>query len=47
MSEFIHMGGYAGYVWGSFGAAAVVFIWNLLVPVLRRNEILKELASDD
>lgn len=47
MSEFINMGGYAAFVWGSFGTAAVVFIWNLLTPRLRRNEILKELSSEE
>jgi heme exporter protein CcmD len=41
------MGGYATYVWGSFGAAAVVFIWNLLAPSLRRRDILKELSSEE
>ena len=46
MSEFLHMGGYATYVWGSFGATAVVFIWNLLAPSLRRSDILKELSDD-
>ena len=46
MSEFLHMGGYAMYVWGSFGFAAAVFIWNLLAPSLRRRDILKELSDD-
>ena len=47
MSEFVNMGGYAVFVWGSFGTAIAVFIWNLLVPHLRRSEILKELSSDE
>lgn len=46
MSETLNMGGYAYYVWGSFAAAAVVFIWNLLTPRLRRSDILKELSDD-
>ncbi|MCF8148837.1 MAG: heme exporter protein CcmD, partial [Sulfuritalea sp.] len=33
-SEFVVMGGYAQYVWGSFGACALGF---LLEPVLVRQ----------
>ena len=29
MNEFLQMGGYAVYVWGSFGAGVCVFGWNL------------------
>ncbi len=46
MSEFLHMGGYAAYVWGSFGVAVAVFAWNLLAPHLRRGNLLKELSDD-
>jgi len=30
MSEFLHMGGYAAYVWPCFGLAAAVLAWNIL-----------------
>ncbi|MCL4791412.1 MAG: heme exporter protein CcmD [Gammaproteobacteria bacterium] len=30
MSEFFAMGGYAKYVWSSFGVTAIVLILNLL-----------------
>ena len=30
MSELVHMGGYAGYVWPCFGLAAAVLAWNVL-----------------
>jgi heme exporter protein D len=30
MSELLHMGGYAAYVWPCFGLAAVVLAWNVL-----------------
>lgn len=46
-SDFWSMGGYAGYVWGSYGVAAAVFAWNLAVPRLRRREILKELSASE
>ncbi len=29
LSDFLHMGGYAGYVWSSFGLTAVVLLINL------------------
>jgi heme exporter protein D len=46
-SDFINMSGYAAYVWGSYGFAAVVFAWNLIAPRLRRREILKELSTTE
>lgn len=46
MSDFLNMGGYAAYVWSSFGFAAAVFLWNLFAPILRRSDILKELSND-
>ena len=29
MSEFLHMGGYAAYVWGAYGIATVILGINL------------------
>jgi heme exporter protein D len=42
MKEFFHMGGYALYVWGSFGATAVLMIaepW--LLGVRKRNALAR------
>lgn len=44
-SQFFQMGGYALYVWGSFGAALAVFAWNLAAPWLRRRELMRTLAE--
>ncbi len=44
MSEFLHMGGYAAYVWSSYGIALVVLLANLVSPVLARRKLLNELA---
>ena len=33
MSEFFNMGGYAAYVWPSYGLAFVVLVLNLVAPV--------------
>jgi heme exporter protein CcmD len=30
MSEFLRMGGYAPFVWSSFGLAAAVLLWNVV-----------------
>ena len=30
MSEFLHMGGYAAFVWSSVALAAVVIAWNVI-----------------
>jgi len=30
MSEFLRMGGYAAYVWPSFGLAILVLAWNVV-----------------
>jgi heme exporter protein CcmD len=46
-SSFWEMGGYAAYVWGSYGVAAMVFAWNLIAPRLRRRKILKELSTTE
>lgn len=47
MNEFLDMGGYAFYVWGSFGAALVVFAWNVLAPCLERARLRRALRADD
>ena len=41
------MGGYALYVWGSFGIAAAIYLWNLIAPRLRRRAILDSLVEDE
>ena len=42
MSELLHMGGYAFYVWTAYGAAFVVFALNLAAPILRRRRLVRE-----
>jgi len=43
MSDFLSMGGYAVYVWGSYAAAVAVFAWNLIAPRLRRRALRRQL----
>ncbi|MFT4047151.1 MAG: heme exporter protein CcmD [Solimonas sp.] len=45
--EFWRMGGYAVYVWGSFGVAAVIYLWNVVAPRRRRHELLETLAEGE
>lgn len=40
MSEFFYMGGYAFYVWSSYGLTAIIMIANVIFAY-RRLSILK------
>ena len=44
-SEFFAMGGYAYYVWGSFGATALVMVVESMMIRARRNAIVHSLKS--
>lgn len=45
-SEFWNMGGYAFYIWTSYAAALVVFVWNWLAPRAQHREILRMLREN-
>ncbi|VAX07287.1 Cytochrome c-type biogenesis protein CcmD, interacts with CcmCE [hydrothermal vent metagenome] len=38
MSDFFNMGGYALYVWVSYGLALVILVWNVILPMQRRKK---------
>lgn len=42
MSEFFAMGGYAFYVWGSYGVTALVVVAEVLAVRSRRLRVLEE-----
>ncbi|MDP2255311.1 MAG: heme exporter protein CcmD [Polaromonas sp.] len=46
VSEFLSMGGYAFYVWGSFGLTAAVLVAEILLVRQQRNQILRNLRSE-
>ncbi|SEQ60815.1 heme exporter protein CcmD [Solimonas aquatica] len=46
-AEFWNMGGYALYVWGSFGAALAVHLWNVLSARAQRRRLLDSLADSE
>ena len=45
MNEFLHMGGYAAYVWSAYGISLVVLILNILLPIRREQELLRNLKK--
>lgn len=45
LAEFLHMGGYALYVWSAWGLTAVVLAWNALAPRRREAQLRRELAA--
>ena len=46
MAEFLHMGGYAAYVWGAYAVAFVVLLINILLPRQAEQRLLTELADE-
>lgn len=44
VTEFFNMGGYALYVWGSFGMTAILMIAEPLLLRSRRKTVLRRLA---
>lgn len=51
MAEFFHMGGYAVYVWSSYGLAFVVLGANIVAARIKRKrteqQLLRRLRSED
>ena len=44
-SEFFAMGGYALYVWSSFGACALVLLLEPIVIRIRNNAVIRRLKQ--
>ncbi len=44
LSEFLDMGGYAFYVWTSYGIALVLLLGNLLLPIFHRRRLLAQMS---
>ncbi len=40
IEEFLHMGGYAFYVWTSYGIAFLVLALNIIVPIFQQRQTL-------
>ena len=39
-SEFFAMGGYAFFVWTSYGIALLVIVLNIVMPMLHRKKVI-------
>ena len=44
LESFFNMGGYAFYVWTSYGITTLVLLWNLFAPIVQRKQLLRRLA---
>lgn len=44
VAEFFNMGGYALYVWGSFGVTAILMIAEPLLVRARRKAVLQRIS---
>lgn len=42
-SEFFYMGGYAFYVWTSFGLALIVLSGNVIWAMKRKQQVIQQL----
>lgn len=38
------MGGYAFYVWTSYSLTLIVLLANIILPIVQRKKLLRELA---
>ncbi|MDH3831222.1 MAG: heme exporter protein CcmD [Gammaproteobacteria bacterium] len=45
LEEFFNMGGYAFYVWSSYGIALLVLLVNIIAPLRQRNKLLNKIAD--
>lgn len=43
IEEFFHMGGYAFYVWTSYGLALFILVLIFVMPMLTKKQIIREL----
>lgn len=42
-SEFFHMGGYAFFVWTSYGVSLIVIVANIIAPIMQRKKIISRI----
>ena len=42
-SEFFHMGGYAFFVWTSYGLTLIVVIANIVSPIMQRKKVISRI----
>ena len=42
-SEFFHMGGYAFFVWTSYGLTLAVIVANIVAPLMQRKKVISRI----
>ena len=42
-NEFLHMGGYAFYVWSAYGITLLVLLLNIIMPLRQRRKLLTDI----
>jgi len=47
VADFLNMGGYAFYVWGSFGITALVVVAEIWQVRVKRRELLRNLLNEN
>ena len=45
LHEFLHMGGYAFYVWSAYGLSLVVLVWCIVAPMQKEKKLLHSLRK--
>ena len=45
IGEFLHMGGYALYVWSSYGLTLLVLCLNWVLPVTREKTLISKILK--
>ena len=45
-AEFVQMGNHGIYVWSAYGVTLIVLAVNVVAPVLRRRELMREIKRD-
>jgi heme exporter protein D len=46
IAEFFAMGGYAPYVWGSYGLALAVLVYNAWIPIRRHRRLRSSIQAE-
>jgi heme exporter protein D len=42
-SEFFHMGGYAFFVWTSYGLTLIIIVANIVAPIMQRKKVISRI----
>ncbi|NKB36078.1 MAG: heme exporter protein CcmD [Gammaproteobacteria bacterium] len=46
LNEFVHMGGYASYVWSAFGLSVVILMAGFYLPMQKEKSILQKIRKN-